>query len=148
MSWGTADDVDRTAKILIDAGKAKNPDDARRYLQTLVLQVAVGPEIEHDPAAQAALATVVNAGRRAELIQPADDRSTSSNRRRAVPLWYHRRREMLVNPGHAWQQGVRRRYALTCGYEVNAVPRRTTCSASKAVLASGSPWVRIPYLPR
>ena len=65
MSWGTADDIDRTAKILMDAGKANNPDDARRYLQTLVLQVAVGPEIEHDPAAQAALATVVNAGRRA-----------------------------------------------------------------------------------
>jgi hypothetical protein len=65
MTWGTADDIDRTAKILIEAGKAKNPDDARRSLQTLVLQVAVGPEIEHDPAAQAALTTVVNAGRRA-----------------------------------------------------------------------------------
>ena len=32
-----------------------------------MLQVAVGPEIAHDPAAQAALATVVNAGHRAFL---------------------------------------------------------------------------------
>lgn len=65
MTWGTADQIDRTAKILIDAGKAKDPDDAGRYLKTLVLQVAVGPEVEGDPAAQAAVATVVNAGRRA-----------------------------------------------------------------------------------
>jgi hypothetical protein len=65
VSWGPADEIDRTAKILIDLGLAKDPDDARRYLESLVLQVAVGPEIEADPAAQAALATVVNAGRRA-----------------------------------------------------------------------------------
>ena len=67
MSWGTADQIHRTAKILIDAGKASSPEEARRFLETLVLQVAVGPEIEHDPAAQAALATIVNAGRRAFL---------------------------------------------------------------------------------
>ncbi len=64
MSWGTADGIDSTAKILID-GKAMEPDEARRFLDTLVLQVAIGPEIESDPVAQAALATVVNAGRRA-----------------------------------------------------------------------------------
>ena len=67
MSWGTADQIHRTAKILIDAGKASSPGEARRFLETLVLQVAVGPEIEHDPAAQAALATIVNAGHRAFL---------------------------------------------------------------------------------
>lgn len=67
MSWGTPDQVNRTAKILIDAGKASDPDEARHYLETLVLQVAVGRRIEHDLAAQAALATVVNAGHRAYL---------------------------------------------------------------------------------
>lgn len=67
MSWGTADQIHRTAKILIDAGKASNPDEARRFLESLVLQVAVGPEIGHDPAAQAALTTIVNAGHRAFL---------------------------------------------------------------------------------
>ncbi|HVA08753.1 MAG TPA: ThiF family adenylyltransferase [Acidimicrobiales bacterium] len=65
MNWGAADDIDRTAKILIDSGKVGDYQEARQYLAGLVLQVAVGPEIEHDPAAQAALATVVNVGRRA-----------------------------------------------------------------------------------
>jgi hypothetical protein len=65
MSWGTADELDRTAKILIDSGKASSPTEAHDYLDGLVLQVAVGPEIERDHAAQAALATVVNVGRRA-----------------------------------------------------------------------------------
>lgn len=67
MNWGTPDQINRTAKILIDAGKATDPGQARRFLETLVLQVAVGPGIGHDPAAQAALATVVNAGHRAFL---------------------------------------------------------------------------------
>lgn len=65
MSWGTADGIDRTAKILIDSGKVGDHEAASRYLDGLILQIAVGPEIERDPAAQAALATVVNAGRRA-----------------------------------------------------------------------------------
>jgi len=67
VSWSAPDQIHRTAKILIDVGKASSPDEARRFLETLVLQVAVGPEIQHDPAAQAALATIVNAGRRAFL---------------------------------------------------------------------------------
>lgn len=67
MSWGTADHLHRTAKILIDAAKAADPDEARRFLETLVLQVAVGADIEHDPAAQAALITIANAGHRAFL---------------------------------------------------------------------------------
>ncbi|PZS37533.1 MAG: hypothetical protein DLM62_18715 [Pseudonocardiales bacterium] len=67
MTWGTADHLHRTAKILIDAGKAADPYEAHRFLETLVFQVAVGAGIEHDPAAQAALATVVNAGHRAYL---------------------------------------------------------------------------------
>ncbi len=67
MSWGTPGQINRTAKIVIDAGKAADPGQARRFLETLVLQVAVGPGIGHDLAAQAALATVVNAGHRAFL---------------------------------------------------------------------------------
>jgi hypothetical protein len=65
VSWGPADEIDRTAKVLIDLGLATDPDDARRYLEGLILQVPVGPEIASDPATQAALMTVVNAGRRA-----------------------------------------------------------------------------------
>ncbi len=65
MIWPTADAIDRTAKILIDRGMAKDPDEASQYLGSLVLQVAVGPDLGTDPAAQAALATVVNAGHRA-----------------------------------------------------------------------------------
>lgn len=67
MSWATADQIHRTAKILIDAGKASSPEEARRFLESLVLQVAVGADVECDPAAQAALATIVNAGHRAFL---------------------------------------------------------------------------------
>ena len=65
MSWGSADDLHRTGKILIDQGKAKDPAEAEQLLSQLVLQIAVGPNLEHDRAAQAALATVVNVGRRA-----------------------------------------------------------------------------------
>lgn len=65
MTWGPADKLDRTAKILIDSGKANDPADAAAYLKNLVLQVAAGPEIEAHQAAQAALATAVNVGRRA-----------------------------------------------------------------------------------
>lgn len=65
MSWGPAEKLDRTAKILLDAGKATDPVEAAAYLRALVLQVAVGPEIGDQPAAQAALATAVNAGGRA-----------------------------------------------------------------------------------
>ena len=45
MSWGTPDQIDRTAKILIDSGKAATRR-GRRVPQALVLQVAVGPEVE------------------------------------------------------------------------------------------------------
>jgi hypothetical protein len=65
MSWGSADDLHRTGKLLIDEGKAKDPAEAERFLSQLVLQIAVGPDLEHDRAAQAALATVVNVARRA-----------------------------------------------------------------------------------
>src|SRR4051812_25299175 len=67
LTWTTADDVHRTAKALLDSGKASNPEEATRSLESLILQVAVGTEIGHDEAAQAALATIVNAGARAFL---------------------------------------------------------------------------------
>ncbi|MGO8870632.1 MAG: hypothetical protein ACLQPH_04385 [Acidimicrobiales bacterium] len=65
MTWEAPDNIDRTAKILIDSGRVRDYGEAARYLESLVLQVSVGPEIASDPSAQAALATVVNAGRRA-----------------------------------------------------------------------------------
>lgn len=67
MSWSSPDELHRTAKALIDSGKAKDPDDARRILQSLILQVAVGASIVDDPAAQAALITTVNTAHRAFL---------------------------------------------------------------------------------
>lgn len=68
MTWGeTADTMHRTVKLLIDSGRAKTPAEARKILESLVLQVAVGADIETDAAAQAALLTIVNAGHRAFL---------------------------------------------------------------------------------
>lgn len=67
MSWGTADTLHRTAKVLLDTGKASDPNEARQFLERLVLQVAVGGDVEHNVAAQAALVTLVNAARRAYL---------------------------------------------------------------------------------
>lgn len=78
MSWNTiADNIDRTAKILLDLGRASSPAEAADKLRSLVLQVGVGPELGNDPAAQTALLTVVNAGARAFLggvnVQLHDD---------------------------------------------------------------------------
>jgi proteasome lid subunit RPN8/RPN11 len=67
VTWESADKIHRTAKILLDSGRAADPAAARSQLKAMVLQVAVGPGIRHDPAAQAALVTVVNAGHRAFL---------------------------------------------------------------------------------
>lgn len=63
----TAEDIDRTAKILVDTGKAGTFDDAVAMLRSFVLQVDVGPAIADDAAAQAALLTIANAGTRAFL---------------------------------------------------------------------------------
>jgi hypothetical protein len=65
MSWGPADNLHRTAKIVIDQDKANDPDEAERFLGQLVMQIAVGSDLDHDRAAQAALATAVNVGARA-----------------------------------------------------------------------------------
>ncbi|HET6875679.1 MAG TPA: hypothetical protein VFH70_12910 [Acidimicrobiales bacterium] len=63
----TRDTVHRTAKLLLESGKARTLAEARAYLESMVLQVAVGPDIGRDLAAQAALLTAVNAGARAFL---------------------------------------------------------------------------------
>lgn len=66
MSWDR-DSIHRTAKGLLDSKRFQTPDEADQFLRGLVLQIDVGPGIEECPAAQAALATAVNAGRRAFL---------------------------------------------------------------------------------
>ena len=66
MNWVTADEIDRTAKILVDT-RGLTIDEADAELRSLVLQVDVGHELAEDGAAQAALLTVVNAGKRAFL---------------------------------------------------------------------------------
>lgn len=63
----TRDTIHRTAKLLFESGKARTLEEARAYLESMVLQVAVGPDIGRDLAAQAALLTAVNAGGRAFL---------------------------------------------------------------------------------
>ncbi|WP_420625590.1 hypothetical protein [Candidatus Poriferisodalis sp.] len=61
------DELNRTAKVLMDGNQANNIDDAYRRLNDLVLQVEVGPDIATDLAAQAALLTTLNTGHRAML---------------------------------------------------------------------------------
>lgn len=65
MSLLSPDNLHRTAKQLLDSGRAVSLADAQRMLEQLVLQVDVGGNI--DAAGKAALLTVVNAGSRAFL---------------------------------------------------------------------------------
>jgi hypothetical protein len=67
MNWPDRDSLHRTAKLLVDSGRASSPDDAVAILESFVLQVDIGPGIENLPAAQAGLGTLVNAGHRAFL---------------------------------------------------------------------------------
>lgn len=61
------DRLHRTAKIALDLGLVSDIDSARPYLEKLILQVQVGPRLNEDLAAQAALLTAINAGHRAML---------------------------------------------------------------------------------
>ncbi|WP_420443040.1 hypothetical protein [Candidatus Poriferisodalis sp.] len=61
------DELNRTAKILLDGNQASDIAEAYRRLEDLVLQIELGPGIAADLAAQAALLTALNAGRRAML---------------------------------------------------------------------------------
>ena len=67
MSLIDRDRLHRTAKILLDGDRVDDLDSARSYLDNLVMQVHVGPRVGEELAAQAALLTAVNAGRRAML---------------------------------------------------------------------------------
>ncbi len=63
----TSDTLHRTAKLLFDSRRVHTLEEAKAYLQSMVLQVAVGTGVGDNRAAQAALLTAVNAGRRAFL---------------------------------------------------------------------------------
>ena len=63
----TRDTLHRTAKLPFESRRVRTLEEAHAYLESMVLQVAVGPEIGGDLAAQAALLTAVNAGGRAFL---------------------------------------------------------------------------------
>lgn len=67
MNLLRSDQLHRTAKIALDQGLVLDVGSARGYLEKLVLQVHVGPGIDEDAAAQAALLTAVNTGHRAML---------------------------------------------------------------------------------
>lgn len=67
MSWLARDDLDRTGKLLLDTGRASDPADAARQLQQFRFQIVVGRDIDRDLAAQPALLTAINAGKRALL---------------------------------------------------------------------------------
>ena len=68
MTWDVmAETLHLTVKLLLDSGNARTQDEERAFLESGILQVAVGREIGGDVAAQAALLTVINAGQRAFL---------------------------------------------------------------------------------
>ena len=67
MSPIDRDRLHRTAKIALDLGLVTDVDSAAAYLENLVLQIHVGPDLHEDLAGQAALLTAINAGGRALL---------------------------------------------------------------------------------
>jgi len=67
VTWPDADNFNRTAKQLVDSGRASSPAEAIKILERFVLQVDVGPNLNRSPAGQAALLTVINAASRAFL---------------------------------------------------------------------------------
>lgn len=67
MSELHRDHFHRTAKIVADQGIVCDVADARPHLENFLLQIHVGPRIDVDLAAQAALLTALNTGRRAML---------------------------------------------------------------------------------
>ncbi len=61
------DHLHRTAKQLLESGQARTMPEAEATLQTLILQIGVGPQITQSAAAQGALMTAVNAAARTFL---------------------------------------------------------------------------------
>jgi len=62
-----ADRLNRLVKLVMDTGEVSSVEEAERLFAGYRLAVAVGPDIAHSPTRQAALLTVVNAGRRSLL---------------------------------------------------------------------------------
>ncbi len=67
MRQPSADGFHRSAKLLVDTGKAKTLQEAEERLKGWILQIDVGPGLANDSAATHALLTAINAGRRAFL---------------------------------------------------------------------------------
>jgi len=67
VTWPNADDLHRTAKQLVDSGRAANQSSAEAMLSRFVMQIDVGAQVAQSAALQAALLTAVNAGGRAFL---------------------------------------------------------------------------------
>ncbi|HWL29427.1 MAG TPA: hypothetical protein VNQ97_11010 [Burkholderiaceae bacterium] len=63
----TADNLSRVVKIAVDNGEVQSIEDAYDLFRTYRLGVRVGPNVRGSAAHQAALLTIVNAGRRALL---------------------------------------------------------------------------------
>ena len=61
------DNLHRSVKVLLDGERATDVTDAYHLLEKLVLQINVGPGIDQDVAAQAALLTAISTGKRAML---------------------------------------------------------------------------------
>jgi hypothetical protein len=63
----TADNLSRVVKIAVDSGEVQSIEDAYDLFRTYRVGVRVGPNVRGSAAHQAALLTIVNAGRRALL---------------------------------------------------------------------------------
>lgn len=62
-----ADHLNRLVKLAMDTGEAASVEEAQKLFAGYRLAVVAGPDVGHSPAQQAALLTIVNAGRRSLL---------------------------------------------------------------------------------
>jgi hypothetical protein len=67
LTWPDADKLHRTAKQLVDSGRAATQSEAENLLGRFVLQLDIPAGIGRSPSMQAALLTAINAGHRAFL---------------------------------------------------------------------------------
>ncbi len=126
----------RTAKYFMDSGRAQTAEEAMDLLKSYGLTIAVGPEIHTSPAAQIALLTLVNLGRRTFLggvevvgLESAPfsrlPRTGADARRRSIgarrtpgsgpPTGLAYRRDWLGRESRHWSPGVAHHLArLAC----------------------------------
>ena len=64
---GLSDNLNRLVKLALDTGEASSVEDAEKLFKSYKLSVTAGPEVGYSPSLQAALLTIVNAGRRSLL---------------------------------------------------------------------------------